>query len=81
MKLSQFLKKYELSDSLTLDHIAIQHPETKEKIYIISNWNAGFWYRKTKGSANHNGQMWPVQYEKELGELEVHKGAKKELDL
>ena len=81
MKLSQFLKKYDLPGTITIDHIAIQHPETGEKIYIISNWCAGFWYRKTKGSAHHEGQMWPVQYEDDLNDLEVHKDAKKELDL
>ena len=81
MKLKTFIEKYKLSDSLTVDNIALQHPESKEKIYVISQWNAGFWYRKIKGSAGQNGQMWPAQFSKPLGELEVHKDAKKELDV
>ena len=79
MKLSKFIDKYNLSDAITLDHIALKHPETNEKIYIVSNWFSGFWYRKIKGQKE--GQMWPAQYYGDLNDLEVHKDAKKELKL
>lgn len=79
--LQQFVKKYPLPSGMTVDHIAVKHPETGEKIYVISNWHNGFWYRKIKGSAKQDGQMWPVQYYPSVGNLEVHKDAKKELGL
>ena len=81
MNLKTFIDKYHLSDTLSLDHIAISHPETREKIYIISQWFSGIWFRKIKGSANSNGQMWPLQWIKDIGDLEVHKDAKKELGI
>jgi hypothetical protein len=81
MKLRQFIKKYSLPGNMTLDHIALIHPKTKEKIYIISNFLQGIWYRKIKGSAKQNGQMWPYSPVPDIQDLQVHKNAKKELDL
>jgi len=81
MKLKEFIKKYSLPDGMTIDHIAIKHPKTKEKIYIISNFFQGIWYRKTKGSAKQNGEMWPYSPISDIQDLYVHKDAKKELGL
>lgn len=77
--LNKFIDKNPSLASLTLDHIALKHPETREKIYIISQWAAGFWFRKTKGSANENGPIYPCQYSKNVLELEVHEDAWEEL--
>ena len=44
---------------------------------MVSNWFAGFWYRKEKGKKE--GQVWPVQYIGDLLDLQVHKDALKEL--
>jgi hypothetical protein len=79
MTLKKFIEKYELSDFVLIDKIPIKHPETGEKIYIVSNWMSGFWYRKLP--SQKEGQMWPVQYPGDLNDLEVHKDAKKELEL
>ena len=79
MTLKEFYEKYKLPDSMLLDVVPLKHPETGEKIYIISNWFSGFWYRKLPGKKE--GRMWPVQYSGDLNDLEVHKDAKKELDL
>jgi hypothetical protein len=80
MTLRTFIKKHKLPDSLTVDHIAIKHPKTGEKIYVVSQWCAGVWYRKKKGSAGSDGQMWPLQVAGgDVGSLNVHSAAKKEL--
>ena len=79
MKLKQFIDKYPSLGAITMDHIAIEHPDTGEKIYIISHWNNGFWYKKTKGSASEDGTVWPMQYSGDLLNLKVHKDSKKEL--
>jgi len=81
MTLKIFIDKYHLPNTLGIDHVAIKHPQTGDKIYIISQWYSGIWFRKIKGSANMNGQMWPLQWTEDIGSLEVHKDAKKELSI
>ncbi len=81
MKIKEFIDKYHLPDNLGLDHIAVKHPKTGQKIYVVSQWYSGIWFRKTKGSASGNGQMWPCQWNAGVEELEVHKDAKKELGI
>jgi len=81
MKLIKFINKYHLLNTLSVDHIAIKHPETGDKVYVVSQWGTGIWVRKTKGSADKEGQMWPIQWDNKIGNLEVHKDAKKELGI
>lgn len=83
MKLGAFLEKHKaaLPPNMGVDHVAVKHPETGAKIYIVSAWRQGFWYRKVKGSCDIGGQMWPCGWSKDLLQLQVHPSATKELGL
>ena len=81
MTLKIFIDKYHLPNTLGIDHVAIKHPQTGDKIYIISQWYSGIWFRKSKGSGNDDGQLWPLQWYDKIENLDVHKDAKKELHI
>ena len=76
MTLQQFCKKYSVADDFDLNGIPVKHPETGEKIYLYSNWNAGFFYRKEPGRGD--GRLYPCQHAGDLLDLKVHPDAKKE---
>ncbi|MBI5420858.1 MAG: hypothetical protein HZA35_00920 [Parcubacteria group bacterium] len=68
----KFIEKHKLSDTTDLSQIPLVHPKTGKKIYVVSSWFSGFWYRRKPGSV---GRVYPYQYYGSLLELEVHPDA------
>ncbi|KKU79263.1 MAG: hypothetical protein UY04_C0013G0008 [Parcubacteria group bacterium GW2011_GWA2_47_7] len=77
MKLKEFMEKYKLPDNVQLSGIPLQHPETKEKIYVSNAWSTGFWYRKIPYMIE--GRIYPCQYTGDLLDLEVYLRARNEI--
>lgn len=77
MTLMQFCNKRKLPDDFNINRIPVNHPETGEKIYLVSGWNTGFWYRKKPGV--DEGRVWPCQYTGGIGSLQVHRDARREV--
>lgn len=77
MKLEKFAVQRKLPDSFDVNRIPVKHPEAGEKIYILSIWSSGFWYRKNPSRGD--GPIHPCQFNEKLAELEVHSDAEKEI--
>ena len=77
MKLGKFIEKYKLPDNFPIERIPLKHPESGKKIYMVSNWFVGFWYKYNLARS----QVYPFQYYGDIKDLEVHRDAKKDLEL